>query len=598
MRKPFYLQLLLALSLLSQNLIAQPFANRNLSNLGEATSVNVHLTPGRNNLYNLGSPSHKWKNVYLGNLIFANGSVQTTAFTPYRAGTGIVINGQQIVNAAPDKVVKLTAGKGISISGTYPNFTISSTGSGTGSSSPWTTNGSFVYCNSNIGIGTTSPSAKFEVAGGDAIINGINVGIGSGANATNLSIGNQSLFNNTTGFSNMATGSHALFANTTGYDNSAFGDNALYSNMDGIQNTALGNGTLYYNVSGYGNTAVGNGALLNNGASADPLGNTTAVYNTANGFFSLFNNSTGSNNAGFGPGTLYNNTTGNYNTGLGAYADVAFENLTNATSIGYNAIVNGSNKVRIGNTEVTVVESSAGSWTTSDGRFKTNIKEKVVGLKFINLLRPVVYNFDADKFDDFLSKSLPEAEKAKRRASRKTASKTSAIVQTGFIGQEVAAAAKKSGYNFSGVHVPVTDDDNYSVSYEKLVVPLVKAVQELSAQNDEMKKEIAELKALILQKNRSAASVDLTGEAVAAIQQNIPNPSINKTTISYTLPANVSNAEIVFTDNNGYSIKRVKVSGKTGSIDVNTSTLSSGTYQYSLYVNGHMVDTKQMVLAR
>lgn len=596
MRKTSYLQLLLAFNLLSQYVVAQPFVNRNLSNLSESTSVNADLTPRRNNLYSLGSASQKWKNVYLGNLIFTNGTVQTTAFIPYRAGTGISINGQQIINTAPDKVVKLTAGKGISVSGTYPNFTITSTSSGGGSVSQWTTNGSFVYCNSNIGIGTTTPSAKFEVAGGDAIINGINIGIGSGANAANLSIGNQSLFNNTTGFSNMATGSHALFANTTGYDNSAFGDNALYSNVDGIQNTALGNGTLYYNVSGYGNTAVGNGALLNNGAVPDPSGNTSAVYNTANGFFSLFNNTTGSNNTGFGPGTLYNNSTGNYNTGLGAYADVAFEDLTNATAIGYNSIVNGSNKVRIGNTEVTVVESSAGSWTTSDGRFKTNVKEKVVGLKFINLLRPVTYNFDADKFDDFLSKRLPETEKAKRRAAKKTASKTTAIVQTGFIGQEVAAAAKKSGYNFSGVHVPVNDDDNYSVSYEKLVVPLVKAVQELSAQNDEMKKEIAELKALILQ-SRATENINLSDEG-ASIKQNIPNPSLGKTTISYTLPANASTAEIVFTDNNGYSIKKVKVSGKTGSIDVNTSALSSGTYQYSLYINGNRVDTKQMVLAR
>lgn len=40
------------------------------------------------------------------------------------AGTGISIVANQINNTAPDQTVSLTAGRGISITGTYPNFTI------------------------------------------------------------------------------------------------------------------------------------------------------------------------------------------------------------------------------------------------------------------------------------------------------------------------------------------------------------------------------------------------------------------------------------------------------------------------------------------
>lgn len=45
------------------------------------------------------------------------------------AGTGISITSGVIANTAPDQVVSLTAGSNISITGTYPNFTIAATGS-------------------------------------------------------------------------------------------------------------------------------------------------------------------------------------------------------------------------------------------------------------------------------------------------------------------------------------------------------------------------------------------------------------------------------------------------------------------------------------
>ncbi|MEM7374739.1 MAG: tail fiber domain-containing protein [Bacteroidota bacterium] len=44
----------------------------------------------------------------------------------YQAGTGIAINGSTIENTAPDQTVSLTGSGATSISGTYPNFTISS----------------------------------------------------------------------------------------------------------------------------------------------------------------------------------------------------------------------------------------------------------------------------------------------------------------------------------------------------------------------------------------------------------------------------------------------------------------------------------------
>src|SRR5438045_4041080 len=152
MRTKFYLHLSIAYLAIMQNTKAQP-ANNNLSNLKTITAVNSNLLPQNNNQLNVGSSSLKWKNVYLYNLVFANGTVQTTAFSPYAAGTGISISGNRIANAAPDKVITLTPGNGIAITGSYPNFKISATSP----LSQWLTNGTSIYYNAgNIGIGTNN----------------------------------------------------------------------------------------------------------------------------------------------------------------------------------------------------------------------------------------------------------------------------------------------------------------------------------------------------------------------------------------------------------------------------------------------------------
>jgi hypothetical protein len=52
------------------------------------------------------------------------------------------------------------------------------------------------------------------------------------------------------------------------------------------------------------------------------------------------------------------------------------------------------------------------------------------------------------------------------------------IRYSGFIAQEVEAAAQKAGYSFSGVDGPKNEKDNYGLRYAEFVVPLVKAVQE------------------------------------------------------------------------------------------------------------------------
>lgn len=105
----------------------------------------------------------------------------------------------------------------------------------------------------------------------------------------------------------------------------------------------------------------------------------------------------------------------------------------------------------------------------SDERIKKNIEDLTFGLDFINGLHPRLFDW-----------RNPSSESSKRKTM-------------GFIAQEMKRDAQEAGLEGS---VYLDDNDkNWGVDYNQLVAPLVKAVQELSAQVVDLKKELAELKA-------------------------------------------------------------------------------------------------------
>ncbi len=158
--------------------------------------------------------------------------------------------------------------------------------------------------------------------------------------------------------------------------------------------------------------------------------------------------------------------------GIGTAANVTTGALSNATALGYLAFASASNYVRIGNTAVTAIFGAVG-FNTSDGRFKTNVKENVPGLDFIMRLRPVTYHFEKLAYSRHLGEtrdSINESELQRQDALGK--------VSTGFIAQEVEQLADSLGYDFDGLYKPQNDKDSYGIAYQQFVVPLIKAVQE------------------------------------------------------------------------------------------------------------------------
>ena len=161
----------------------------------------------------------------------------------------------------------------------------------------------------NVGIGSGNPSKKLDV-NGDALINGLTVGRGSGDSNYNAVLGSNALFSNTTGINNVAVGNNSLYNNRVGNYNVAVGPGALQNNTVS-NNTAVGHLALYENTTGSENVAIGLEAMRRN---------TTGVNNTGVGRLSLTNNTTGNSNSGFGLNALYANTVGHSNTALGTSA--------------------------------------------------------------------------------------------------------------------------------------------------------------------------------------------------------------------------------------------------------------------------------------
>lgn len=373
---------------------------------------------------------------------------------------------------------------------------------------------------------------------------------------------------------------------------------SVFSQSSYPTNTAMGFDALLNVTTGKFNSAFGLGALVDNN---------TRSFNTAVGAFALNSNMTGDYNTAIGSNALLNIPGGNYLTVLGYKATVNANNLTNTTVIGNGALGTANNQVTIGNSSVTSIRGYA-SWTNiSDGRIKKNIRLNVPGLDFIMKLQPVTYNVNLDVADKILMTDMPESKLKEYDfetlpVDKKAREVKEKRVYTGFIAQDVEKAAKSIGYDFSGVDATDSDNSLYGLRYSEFVVPLVKAVQELSEQNVSLKEQVEKLteqvnSLLNLKESKSLSEIRSLPVSDASLEQNYPNPFNSSTTINYTLPTTFRSAKIVITTLSGQIFRQIPISNTgAGSIMIEAGALSAGIYYYSLYVDEMLVDTKKMIV--
>lgn len=528
---------------------------------------------------------------------------------------GYRIDGNYVLYTGQPTIYNLIVGMGAGIpsSGTYNTFV------GTNTAGAGPTTGSY---NTALGMealySVTSQSGNTAV--GDSALYGAassfsgdagNIGIGNsalfanqpavgGVGIDNTAIGEWALRHNTTGYNNTATGWGAQYTTGQGHDNTSDGYQALYKNT-GAYNSAVGSQALNLNTSGKVNTAMGNNALAANTTASGG----TAIGNYAGAY------STGSFNTFLGDSAGYNNTTGTYNTFVGyqAGSTAAAATYTNTTCLGYQAetyTTSANNTINLGNGSITNICAAGAYGITaySDRRIKNNIKENIPGLAFISKLHPVTYNIDLHKENDLLGVKSDGDWAGKYDIEK--------ITQSGFIAQQVDSAAQACGYDFNGVKKPQRSDGLYALNYTAFVIPLVKAVQELSAKNDSLTNVVQTMQTCLNQicgatgenNNTNGAptsvqTIALSSTTTPLLYQNTPNPFNSGTKINYYLPEGMMGAAIVFYDNYGNQIKTIPLSQTgTGTLNITSDNLGNGIYSYSLMVNGNIIDTKRMVLER
>ena len=259
---------------------------------------------------------------------------------------------------------------------------------------------------------------------------------------------------NHTNDNNTAVGSTtAPFLVKDAYSNVFVGQAAAVNLMSGANNVIIGQNSLAsggvigtnFNANINDTSTLGQGTLFNL--------HSGQAGNTAIGFRAGFHLETGMDNVMLGKNAGSLAVSGNRATGY-----------SNCTVLGANSRISGDAQVQLGGVGTTPYAYNA-LQMRSDARDKTDIADTALGLDFINQLRPVDYRYD---FREHYEDGKSDGSKAGKRFHH------------GFIAQEVAEVA----YDFGGYqdHKINGGDDVLSIGYDEFIAPLVKAVQQLSAE--------------------------------------------------------------------------------------------------------------------
>ena len=201
----------------------------------------------------------------------------------------------------------------------------------------------------------------------------------------------------------------------------------------------------------------------------------------------------GVSNCFFGKDAGDSTTTGDRNICIGQNANNTSAGGNNAIVIGHDISGAGSDFSfgKASNIVKNDFDADANWSRSSDLRLKKNIQNVILGLDFINDLRPVKYNWKPNGELDATDPQLAHLRQEDKDGNIINNMNTS-VTMHGFIAQEVKTALDTAGVSdFSGWS---TDEHQVQqISREMFVIPLVKAVQELSAKNDALEARLSAL---------------------------------------------------------------------------------------------------------
>ena len=150
--------------------------------------------------------------------------------------------------------------------------------------------------------------------------------------------------------------------------------------------------------------------------------------------------------------------------------------------------------------------------------------------------------------------------------------------------------------------------DFKALNYTEFIPIIIKGMQEqqqtietLQQINQNLQQQINDLKQQVqnISVTKTDLSVNKSVSNTGYLLQNSPNPFSSNTVIRCFLPANIHNAQLSIFSADGKPLKTYSLSNSgMNEVTVNTASLASGQYSYSLIIDGKVADTKAMVLMK
>ncbi|MBL4587130.1 MAG: tail fiber domain-containing protein [Flavobacteriales bacterium] len=491
------------------------------------------------------------------------------------------------------------------------------------------TNGAGSGENTNVGIGTTTPDNRLEIVRGTG---GINI---SGLRLTSL-VGSTAAVSTGEVLSIDANGDVILVNDSLGTGGNGIGNYCTDSQnpLTGSYEVPLDTANYYFSGqlapadSGFATAKVGIGVNCNTNliGKLHVLQNEVSFYvPDAISVAGYFGNTTDSAQiavsvSGITEGASFNNTGGYFEAKNAIDHNIGVEGrAVTGPTVGIVTNYGGKFEAEEGNFNFGVYASvvdtadwagyfvgdvySSGMFVSSDENLKQNIEALNGASDILTQLNPVSYDFRRDEYPDM---QLP------------------AGLQMGLLSQElqlvlpglVKETTQPAQYDSSG-NVISPQVDFLSVNYTGLIPLLISGIQQQQQELDTKEDRMSDLEQRLetLENCINAAGLcaapsfrmgeeeQPTGQAVELkninaiiLDQNLPNPFAERTTISYLIPEDVREAQLIFYDTRGRIINQVEISerGQT-KMTVYGENLKNGVYTYSLIADGELISTKKMV---
>ena len=149
---------------------------------------------------------------------------------------------------------------------------------------------------------------------------------------------------------------------------------------------------------------------------------------------------------------------------------------------------------------------------------------------------------------------------------------------------------------------PVFDEDGKIVSqlsfkainYVGMISLLTEAIKELNVELTEVRQDLDEYKASDAVRTQIVQnSKNVNGYS---IDQNVPNPFSDRTSIRFQLAPGVESATLSIFNLNGAFVKDYQLNGNSGEVEILASEIGKGMYIYSLNQNGQEIISKRMIV--